>query len=129
MPQDFELDTSDFLGFKYQSHINKMQALSISEPTKYTKLRNEVIAILKEDLLKKVFDDYYRLLTTGKDFGDLADYPPSYPKQKASDFALGATITIEGILDKALDIVLPAQQADFALVQSKRKALADGIDK
>jgi len=125
--QNFNLDTSDYLGIKYDEYINHMRSMSISEPTKYTGIRNEVIRKLKQDLLKQTFESYYTLLTTGAGYG--LPLPPSYPKQEASNFALGATKTINKILDEVLEIVLPAQQADFAQLQQVVKASGANIDK
>ena len=125
--QNFNLDTSDYLGIKYDEYINHMQSLSISQPTEYTRIRNSVIKQLKQDLLEKTFERYYNLLTSGKGFTDLPK-SPSYLKQEASNFALGATKTINKILDEVLNIVLPAQQADFAKLQQGKKADSANID-
>ena len=125
--QNFNLDTSDYLGIKYDEYINFMQSKSISQPTEYTRIRNSVIKQLKQDLLEQTFKSYYNLLTTGNGFNDLP-MAPSYPKQEASNFALGVTKTINKILDEVLAIVLPAQQADFARLQQGKKAQASNID-
>jgi hypothetical protein len=39
---------------------------------------------------------------------------PNYPQQKASQFALAASKTINEILNSALDIILPANHLDVA---------------
>jgi hypothetical protein len=127
MPQDFEVDTSDYLGFKYDAYIHEMQTLAISQPSEYNNIRTKVVKELKEQLLESAFNLYYHLLTDGKGFS--VKSPPSYPKQKASKFALKATNVMNEILDEALAIVLPSKQADFAQLQQSLKATAAGIDK
>ena len=125
-PQSFEISQANYLGTEYKAYINYMRTMSISKPTDYTILREKVIEKLKKDILNNVYKEYYTLLTTGKGYG--LPRAPSYPNQMASSFALSATETINEILDKCLEIVLPAEQEDFARIQQRAKAKVESVD-
>ena len=130
---NFEIDTSDYLGFKFEKYLNQVQALAMSEPSKYYALRSKVLEALKEVAVKQVYDSYYGLLTTGefKNNGDTFSmgYVPSYPAQKASAFSLSAAKTINDILDKCLDIILPESHLDVAKLRLTKKAEGELVDK
>jgi len=125
-PQNFEINQSNYIGTDYKAYINSMRAMSISKPTEYTLLRESVIEILKKKILDEVYLQYYTLLTSGKGFA--LPRAPCYPNQLASAFALSATETINDILDRCLEIVLPAEQEDFARIQQKAKARVASIE-
>ena len=125
-PQSFEISQANYLGTEYKAYINYMRTMSISKPTDYTILREEVIKKLKKEILDNVYKQYYTLLTSGDGYG--LPRKPSYPNQMASSFALSATETINEILDKCLDIVLPAEQEDFARIQQRAKAKVESVD-
>ena len=115
MSQNFQVDTSDYLGFQYEEYLNEIMAVAVSKPSEYYKMRAETLKVLKQVVVKTVYDTYYGLLTTGEIKvgggierplkADGVQYAPHYPQQKASQFALGASKTINDILNSALDII------------------------
>lgn len=128
MANTFEIDVSDYLGTNYNEYINDIKTLAITQPSAYANLRKGVIQDLKVGLLSECYKKYYNLLTTGSDFSSLGGREPSYPKQKASEFALKATKQLNEILDEALAIVLPKGSQDFAHLQNTLKAVGEAIN-
>jgi hypothetical protein len=126
----FKLDISDFLGVDHAAYIRDLESLSIARPSDYNRVRNSVSSKLKKDLLTNTYVLYYNLLTTGSEFPELValGLKPSYPKQKASEFALGGAEALNKVLDEVMEIVLPANAQGFAQQQLKRKAATSNID-
>ena len=126
---NFQINTDDYLGFEYEEYLNNINAMAISKPSEYYKLRAELLARVKKKVVKDVYDAYYNLLTTepvGKFNGQ--DLIPNYPTQKASKFALEASATTNAILNKALEIVLPINYSDIATQKLVQKGEAGKID-
>jgi hypothetical protein len=126
---NFEIDTNDYLGFEYEEYLNNVNAMAISKPSEYYKMRAFVLAETKKKVVKSVYDAYYKLLTTqsvGTYNGQ--ELIPHYPTQKASKFALEASATTNAILNKALEIVLPVNYTDIANQKLVQKGQADKID-
>ena len=128
--QNFQVDTSDYLGFQYEEYLNDLMALAVSKPSEYYKIRSNTLKLLKQVVVKAVYDTYYELLTNGTIAGDspLGDLKPHYPQQKASQFALSASKTINDILNSALDIILPPNHLDVAKLKLSQKGEASKID-
>ena len=68
MAQNFQVDTSDYLGFLYEEYLNKLTALAMSKPADYYDIRATVLKDLKQTVITNVYKEYYALLTT-KDIG------------------------------------------------------------
>ena len=128
--QNFQVDTSDFLGFQYEEYLNELMSIAVSQPSKYYKMRSEVLKELKQIVITSVYDTYYNLLTTGevnKKF-PLDPLVPHYPQQKASQFGLGVSKTINDILNSALEIILPKNHLDVAKLKLTEKGEASKIE-
>jgi hypothetical protein len=129
-PQNFEVDTSDYLGFQYEEYLNELMSIAVSKPSQYYKMRSDTLKELKQVVVKTVYNTYYNLLTKGTVDGKepLGDLIPHYPQQKASQFALGASKTINDILNSALDIILPPNHLDVAKLKLTQKGEAAKIE-
>ena len=114
MSQNFQVNTNDYLGFEYEEYLNKLMALAMSKPAEYYEIRSKTLADLKKVVVSAVYTEYYELLTTKQLPGSAPALIPHYPQQKASQFALAASKTINEILNSALDIILPANHLDVA---------------
>ena len=130
MAQNFQVDTSDYLGFKYEEYLNELMAIAMSKPSEYYKIRADTLKALKQDVIKAIYDTYYGLLTTGNINGNntLGGLVPAYPQQKASQFSLAASKTINEILNSALEIILPANHLDVAKMKLTQKGEAAKIE-
>ena len=114
MSQNFQVNTSDYLGFEYEEYLNKLMALAMSKPAAYYEIRSQTLAALKKVVVENIYTEYYKLLTSQPLTGSNPALTPNYPQQKASQFALAASKTINEILNSALDIILPANHLDVA---------------
>ena len=129
MAQNFQVDTSDYLGFLYEECLNKLTSVAMTKPSDYYDIRAEVLKDLKQIVITNVYKKYYTLLTT-KDIGatKIIVLIPHYPQQKASQFALQASKTINEILNSALDIILPANHLGLAKMKLTQKGEAAKIE-
>ena len=50
MSDPFKIDTNDVLGINYSAYKTKVYALALSEPNKYYKIREQVVATIKNYL-------------------------------------------------------------------------------
>ena len=130
MAQNFQVDTSDYMGFKYEEYLNELMAIAVSKPSEYYKMRSDTLKLLKQGIITQIYTTYYTLLTTGQINGSspLGNLVPSYPQQKASQFSLAASKTINEILNSALDIILPANHLDVAKMKLTEKGSATRSD-
>ena len=130
MAQNFRVETSNYLGFEYEEYLNQLMALAISKPSDYYKIRADTLKALKQGIITQVYETYYTLLTEGEIDGTntLNSLKPSYPQQKASQFSLSASKTINEILNSALDIILPANHLDIAKMKLTEKSNASRIE-
>ncbi len=130
MSQNFEVDTSDYLGFQYEEYLNELMSIAVSKPSEYYKMRSDTLKQLKQVVVKTVYNTYYGLLTKGtiNNASPLNGLVPHYPQQKASQFALGASKTINDILNSALDIILPSNHLDVAKLKLTEKGNASKIE-
>ena len=135
MAQNFQIDTSDYLGFQYEEYLNNLMAVAMSTPKIYYDMRANTLKELKQVVVKTVYDTYYNLLTKGTINGkntlvdsDGNNLVPHYPQQNASQFAISASKTINEILNKALDIILPSNHLDVAKLKLTQKGEASKIE-
>ena len=128
--QNFQVDTSDYLGFQYEEYLNELMSIAVSKPSEYYKMRSDTLKELKQVVVKTVYETYYNLLTKGVVNGKtpLNELEPHYPAQKASQFSLGASKTINDILNSALDIILPPNHLDVAKLKLTQKGEAAKIE-
>ena len=47
MAQNFQVDTSEYLGFKYEEYLNNLMAVAMSKPSDYYKIRADTLKELK----------------------------------------------------------------------------------
>ena len=125
MTTRFEVDTNDYLGFKYEEYRNEMYALALSKPSDYFKLRKDVLGKVKNEAIKDIYSSFFNVLSLGRDragrvpivvSGGL-EYQPGYPQQEVSKIALKAARTLDSLLDEVINIILPA---DFKKLASSR---------
>jgi hypothetical protein len=130
MSQNFKVETSNYLGFEYEEYLNELMALAVSTPSKYYEIRAKTLKALKQDVISAVYKTYYDLLTTGtiNEVNTLNGLKPAYPQQKASQFSLAASKTINEILNSALEIILPANHLDVAKMKLSQKGEASKIE-
>jgi hypothetical protein len=109
---NFKVDPLDYLGHKYDAYLAKMYTLALSNPTEYLKLRETVKETVKRTAVTAIYTEYYSVLTEGKTSTGTSiygskQYAPHYPQQKVNDFCIGASETLNQILDDLCEIIIP----------------------
>ena len=56
--QNFKVDTSDYMGFKYEEYLNELMAIAMSDPKKYYKMRVDTLKALKQGIITQVYTTY-----------------------------------------------------------------------
>ena len=94
---DRVLSPSDHLGINFNIYTSKMYALSLKEPSKYYKMREDLKTALTAELIEKSFTTIFELLRYGmigtKSYTD--DNGPNYSIEKCQDFAMSVAKTFE----------------------------------
>jgi hypothetical protein len=132
MSFNFKIDPADYAGIDHESYRSDMLQLALSSPTEYTKLRKEVLNIVKKKAVNSQYAIYYYLLTAGQESGtgDGGDsilkrstavqdatkdmFVPKVPAQIVNEFALKASKTIDKIAEEAIEMILPADWKQIA---------------
>jgi len=126
---NFKLDTDNYLGFEYENYIHDLESMALTKPSEYYAMRSKLLKALKGGIVKDTFNAYYTLLTEGSvagGFDMFNDYKmcPNYPKQEASAFAIQAAKTVNQILDKAMEEIMPASHLNISKIRMVK--LAEG---
>lgn len=127
--QTFKLDTSNYIGFKYEKYLNEMRSMALTEPTKYAKLRNEAIDKLSDAVSRDFYNRTYEILTNGVYNGvTVSDTKPQYPGPKLAELALSHTQTIVDMMDEIVDLLFPEKFLATANAQLEFKRKANNIE-
>jgi hypothetical protein len=122
---NFRVNAPQYLGHQYQEFCNDLYALAISEPDKYFTMRKNVLKKVKQDAIGAIYDTFYNLLVEGRVGTSnvfVNDMQPQYPEQKVSEIALSAANTLDNILNKVIELVLPIDYRDIALKRIGERA-------
>ena len=131
---NFKIDPANYAGIDHESYRADMLQLALAQPTVYTKLRKEVLKLVKKNAVNSQYGIYYYLLTNGastdgtqEDVSILnnTDVPaevkalatkfkPCVPSQIVNEFALKAAKTIDKIAEEAIEMILPADWKQIA---------------
>lgn len=129
--QNFKVDTSNFLGLKYNEYRNKMYALAISKPSDFFALREKVLDEVKTKAIGNLYETIYNVLSDGKvtttqitTASGVSLPSPSYPKQKINEISLSAAETLDRILDEVINIILPLDYKSLASARLTQKGEA-----
>jgi len=129
---NFKIDPANYAGIDHESYRADMLQLALASPTEYTKLRKEVLNIVKKEAVNSQYAIYYYLLTVGQEAGagnggnsilqgstavqaeTKAIFVPKVPSQIVNEFALKAAKTIDKIAEEAIEMILPADWKQIA---------------
>ena len=119
---DFKIDVSDFRGIEHEEFRTNLLNLALTEPTKYNKLRMDVLKKVKKAAVDNQYAIYYYLLTEGFGVADdgksksglhilsgtpsaaqIPIFKPNVPKHIVNEFAMKASATIDKIAEEALN--------------------------
>ena len=126
---NFKVDTSDYLGFKYEQYRDDLYALALAKPSEYFKLRKVVIDKVKTQAIGNIYKSFYNILSQGTDAGDqpiiiIDEKPvaPSFPAQEVSKMALKAARTLDDILNEVINVILPSDFKQLANSRAVQKS-------
>jgi hypothetical protein len=125
---NYRLDPNRFLGNKYSSYKQRVLAYSVSDPSGFLKLRENVINAIKTETVHQFYSNIFTLLSEGKTcdaYGNatgssIVELPGvseenravSYPSQEINKLALSIASTVDEFLDKICNIILPDEYLD-----------------
>ena len=132
----FKIDTNDVLGINYSAYKTKVYALALSKPSDYYRIREQVVAAIKNAAVKNIYDIIYNFLKDG-DAGNgillgaagMIGAKPCYPSSKIIEIALGAAESLDAIIEDTIKICLPANYDDIAQKKLTQKGESLGIDR
>ena len=108
-------------------------AAAMTTPSEYYDMQYEVIDKLNVAIGQKIYKDLFLLLTKGKlpngtqlTIGSQR-LNPAFPSQTAADFCIEAGNTINEIIRKATEIILPESHLDIAKMQMEKKSSTQTI--
>jgi len=137
MPNQFELDTDDVLGFAYSEYISSIRGIAISKPGDYFRMRAEVQKEIKRLAVGALYKTIFAALSKGQKPDGTALYAPlclgqgltpGYPSQKINDFAIETAATLGEALNKVVDLLLPADFDHIASAKLTIKGKSSAID-
>ena len=133
MSFNFKINPADYAGIDHEAYRSDILQLALSQPTEYTKLRKEVLNIVKKEAVNSQYAIYYYLLTVGQEAGigdggnsiltgstaglqaeTVKMFVPKVPSQIVNEFALKASKTIDKIAEEAIEMILPADWKQIA---------------
>ena len=123
-------DPLDYLFVNYQAYTNQIYSLSITEPSKYYKLRNDLSLALNTQILQNIHSTIFDLLRYGQ-IGEIMytdGYKPSYPCEKVNKICMDISVLIKQELDKITCLLLPPDNHKLADSSLRSKHLSSLID-
>ena len=120
----FEIDTSDYLGYKYDQYVDKLYAMALSKTSDYYTLRDEVVDKVKIQSVGKIYKLFNDILSDGTVDNvqvikiNNVNVKPCYPRQEVSKISLKASRTLDAILNEVIDIILPKDHLEIANLKS-----------
>ena len=122
---------TDYLGISYQLYCNEIYSLSISQPTKYYTLRNNLLKNLNEVLLTNTHNVIFDILRYGKIGEDsfTNGINPSYPAELCNKISMDISKAYQIEVQKIIRILLPPDSDSLAKSSMSTKTLANSIDR
>ena len=120
----------DYLGVSYELYCNQIYSLSISQPTKYYKLRNDLLTELNKKLLTDTHNTVFDILRYGRIDGKLLTlYQPNYPVEVCNKISMDIAKSYKNEIFKIIRILLPPDNESLAKSSMSTKTLANSIDR
>ena len=122
-------DPLDYLSFNYQVYCNNIYSISITEPSKYYMLRNNLSLALNTNILQGIYSTIFHLLRYGQIGTNMytEGHKPGYPCEKVNKICMDISVLIKQELDKITALLLPPDNNNLAN-SSLSKHLASLID-
>ncbi len=133
-----EVNPNNEMGHQEQSMKSKVLAIALQKPENYYRLRDCIMAVVRDSITKNVFDLFKGVLSEGKvpSVGDTADlkelgfeagqikyeaiggkwipFVPNLPFADVQAFALDCAEIMESKCDEAIEYILPLDFKELA---------------
>ena len=120
----------DYLGVSYELYCNEIYSLSISQPTEYYKMRNELLTELNKKLLTDTHNTIFDILRYGRiDKKLMTKYTPNYPVEVCNKISMDIAKAYQNEVKKIIRILLPPDNESLARSSMSTKILANSIDR
>ena len=120
----------DYLGVSYELYCNEIYSLSISQPTEYYKMRNELLTELNKKLLTDTHNTIFDILRYGRIDGKLmTKHTPNYPVEICNKISMDIAKAYQNEVKKIIKILLPPDNESLAKSSMSTKILANSIDR
>ena len=112
--ENFRIDPNQYLGHDFEDFQNILQAFSLTSPKGYLMMKSEVAKKLKRDAIRNLYNTMFTVFQKGLDSNgrplfiiDGQVQQPKYPLGHTNEFVLSASTTMDSILKKMLEILMP----------------------
>ena len=138
---NFKLDVTDALGFKYAAHKQTCTALALGSPKIYYELKSLVYTELRDKIISQLYDHVYSILSTGKMVGGNAigsatlgsprlgdgKLIPCFPMQQCSSIAVEMCKDMNKHIDIIMQILLPDKNDLVSKESISIKGISDAL--
>ena len=112
--ENWRIDPNQYLGHDFEDFQNILQAFSLTSPKGYLMMKSEVAKKLKRDAIRNLYNTMFTVFQKGLDGSgrplfviDGEVRQPRYPLGHTNEFVLSASETMDSILKKMLEILMP----------------------
>ncbi len=137
MPEEdpFKIKVTDVLGIDYNAYKAKVYALALSDPSKYYRIREQVVSAIKTAAVTQIYEVIYGFLKDGiagpgvsLESANMIGCKPKFPSSKINTIALGAAESLDNIIEETIKICLPANYDDIAQKKLTQKGEALALE-
>ena len=112
--ENWRIDPNQYLGHDFEDFQNTLQAFSLTSPKGYLMMKSEVAKKLKRDAIRNLYNTMFTVFQKGLDGNGRPLFVidgevrlPRYPLGHTNEFVLSASETMDSILKKMLEILMP----------------------
>ena len=113
----FYININNELGLNYKRVKGSLLALSLSKPSNYYDLRNDIINKITEHSVQDTYTRFWNILRNGSingaqstyvdETGRTSAFVPQLPEHIINEFATKCARTIEDMCEECVDLILP----------------------
>ena len=118
--ENWRIDPNQYLGHDFEDFQNILQAYSLTSPKGYLMMKSEVSKKLKRDAIRNLYNTMFTVFQKGLDSNgrplfviDGQVQAPKYPLGHTNEFVLSASETMDSILAKMLEILMPRRYTEL----------------
>ena len=138
-PQDskFFVNINNELGLNYKRVKGSLLALSLSKPSNYYDLRNDIINRITETSVQETYMRFWQILRNGMvnanqvsytdELGQVRAFVPQLPEHLINEFATKCARTIEDMCEECVDLILPADYLQLSMNRQKDILKSRGV--